>query len=109
MWAKLKNLLNPSIWIDKIAANWMLTKGVKHATTGLMGLLGTALFTGKIEPLLLSYGITINHVTLQESLMVLLTGVAGTLVNWITKVMDHPVPPAPEEPVTPERSPNGEK
>lgn len=86
---KLKNLLNPKAWIENAVAKWLMTKGVKHATAGVIGLMGSVLFTTKIKPVLDSLGIEINQTQLAEGLTVLFTGLAGSLMNLVTKVIYH--------------------
>ena len=86
---KLKKLLNLRAWIENAATKFLLTKGVKHATAGVLGLLTSVFFTTKVKPILDQFGIQIDTIHLAESLTVLFTGLAGSLMNWITKVIYH--------------------
>lgn len=94
---KIKNLLNPKAWLENAVSKWLLTKGVKHATAGIIGLLSSVFFTTKIKPILDQFGIQIDTAHLAEGLTVFFTGLAGSVMNLVTKVLYHEEKEAPEK------------
>lgn len=96
MFTKLKNLFNVKAWIQNFVGKMIIDKGVKHGVTVVIGLLGSAVFTAKVKPVLDQLGISIDMAHLAEGLTVFFGAGAGWLVNWLLKVMDHgqPVTPA---------------
>lgn len=89
MFDKLKNLLNVKGWLENFVAKTVVSKAVKHATSAVVGLLGSVVFTVKVKPILDSFGISVDPVHLAEGLTVMLTGLAGSLMNVAIKVMDE--------------------
>lgn len=81
MLTKIKNLFNVKAWFESMFGKLILNKGVKHAVSVIMGLLGSAYFTTKIEPILQQAGISINEAELQAGLTVWFGSLAGILHN----------------------------
>lgn len=89
MLEKLGNLLNIKVWLQKFITSQIITKAVKHAVAGIIGLLSSVIFTVKVKPVLDTLGITIDPIHLAEGLTVFFTGLAGSIMNWAIKVMEH--------------------
>lgn len=88
MWKKLINLFSIKNWIEKFVFKTLVSKGAKHATTVLLGLLGSAAFTNDVKPVLDQLGITIDSSQLSQGLVVVFGGLTGWLLNWAIKTMD---------------------
>lgn len=85
----LKNLLNLKAWSETFVSKMLMTKAVKHATAVVIGLFSSVVFTTKIKPVLDHWGFSIDTTHLAESLTIFFSGVAGSLMNWITKTIYH--------------------
>jgi hypothetical protein len=78
MFKKLKNWI-----IGKVIMGKVIGKLAKHGATAIVGLISAPMFVEKIQPILDQIGITINEGNLEAGLIVLLTGAAGALWNYI--------------------------
>lgn len=87
-WKKLINLLNVKNWVETFLLKTAINKGVKHLATFLAGVLASAVFTGKIKPILDASGIVIDPVALATSIGAAASGASGWLLNWAIKVLD---------------------
>lgn len=85
---KLKKLLNVKAWAESFVARMVLDKGVKHATTAIVGLLSSGWFVAKVAPILTQYGVNIDPIAFQAGVAAALSGVAGWLINWAQKAMN---------------------
>lgn len=88
MLKKIGNLFDVKAWLETFVLKTVVSKGVKHAGTFIAGLLASAVFTGKVKPVLDSLGIVIDQAQLMIGLGAVLSGAAGYLVNWTIKVLD---------------------
>lgn len=87
MFKKIGNLFNVKAWLESFVAKMVLEKGVKHAVTAVVGLLGSAVFLTKVQPVLTQLGIDIDPKELAAGLTVFFGGAAGWLINWAQKTM----------------------
>ncbi len=87
MFDKIKNLFNVKAWMETLVKGFILKKGVKHATSAVIGLISGVFFSTKVKPILDQMGITIDPIHLAEGLTVFLSGLAGSLMNWGVKAM----------------------
>lgn len=85
---------------DKLKArfeDYLLKKGLAKFTTGavagIMGLLGSAAFTAKVQPILTQAGITIDQAQLQQGLTVAITGAAMWAYNFVKFHFAKAAPP----------------
>lgn len=86
---KFLNLLNIKTWFETFLLKTVVTKGSKHAVTAIVGLLGSAIFTAKVKPILDQFGISIDSVRLAEGLTVAFGAAAGWLMNWGVHVIEN--------------------
>lgn len=91
---KIKNLFDVKLWVENFISKMVVSKGVKHGVTVVVGLLGSAVFTLKVKPVLDQLGVSIDTTKLSEGLTVFFGAAAGWLVNWAIKVMEHDKPKA---------------
>jgi len=88
MLKKVGNVFDLKAWTETFLFKQIVNKGSKHAVTAVVGLLGSAVFTTKIKPVLDQLGISIDPVQLTTGLTVLFSGAAGWIINWTIKVLD---------------------
>jgi hypothetical protein len=81
---KLLNLLNIKNWISTFVGKLILSKGVKHAVTVVVGLVLGA----KVQAILTQFGVSVDMSQFQAELTVLFGGLAGSVINWAQKAMD---------------------
>lgn len=81
---KILALLNVKNWIQTFLLKTLLSKGVKHGVTVVIGLVMGA----QVQALLSQYGVSVNPETLQAQLTVLFGGLAGSVINWGIGVLD---------------------
>jgi hypothetical protein len=79
-------------WVTQFAAKMILDKGVKHAVSAVLGLLGTAVFAAKVKPVLDQLGVSVDPNQLAVGLTAFFSGAAGWLINWAQKVASHNAP-----------------
>ena len=87
-WKKLINLFNVKTWLETFVLKTVINKGVKHLTTFLAGVVASAVFTGKIKPILDASGIVIDPVALATSIGGAGAALSGWVLNWAIKVLD---------------------
>ncbi len=88
MLKRIGKLFNIKAWIESFLLKTVVNKGSKHATSTVVGLLGSAVFVSKVKPVLDQFGIVIDQTQLAAGLTVLFGGVAGWVNNWMIKVLD---------------------
>lgn len=83
MLKKIVGLLNVKAWLEGVLVSKLIAKGVKGASAALLGVLTSPYFVAKVQPILETLGVSIDQNTLQASVVVLLTGVTASVMNWI--------------------------
>lgn len=89
-WKKLINLLNVKNWVETFLLKTIISKGVKHLTTFLAGMIGSVYFTDKILPIIhmLNPEIVIDPTKLAIAVGGSAAALSGWLLNWAIKVLD---------------------
>lgn len=85
--SKVKNLFDFKSWMENFVAKTLMTKAVKHGVAAIVGLLSSAIFIGKVKPVLDRFGIAIDPINLAAGLTAAFTGLTGLIMNWAMKVM----------------------
>lgn len=78
MFEKMKLWVFQNVIIKKV-----IGKVAKHAATAIVGLLSTVVFATKVKPILDTLGIEYTPEKIAAGLVVILTGLAGGLWNYI--------------------------
>lgn len=87
MFDKIKNVLNIRAWVESFLFKKVLVKGVKHASTALIGIITSLLSSPKIAELLKTLGISINSAELTVGLSATIAGILGWIFNYVLDVI----------------------
>jgi hypothetical protein len=74
---KLKNLVNPKKWFEGFIIQKFSKKVVTYAVTALVGVVSSPAIAGAMT----EWGVSVDKEKLSGTLLILITGLAGALLN----------------------------
>lgn len=88
---KLMDLLNVKKWFEGVIVSRLIARGAKGAASALVGVLAAPWFVGKVQPMLVSLGITIDPAQLEAGAVVTTTGLLLGVLKWAKERLKIPV------------------